>query len=237
MNIALDHSYFGLGAYSLAEAARLLKLPKASVRRWLTGYRYHSKYGPNSLLDKTQPSLWRLQYPKIDDHVFLGFKDLIELKIVREFLAQGISIQTVRRCLEEARSLINDTHPFTTRQFQSDGVTIFLRQIAENGTEQTLDLKKRQFVIHKVMEQSFKDLDIADELVASWRPYKGKQSILIDPTRSFGQPISSEFGVPTITLAQAAKAESSLHAVAKLYEVSLGVVRDSVNFEKSLVST
>ena len=237
MNIALDHNYFGLGAYSLAEAARLLKLPTANVRRWLTGYRYQSKSGLNSLADKTQPSLWRLQYPKMDDHVVLGFKDLIELKIVSEFLAQGISIQTVRCCLEEARNLINDSHPFTTRQFQSDGVTIFLQHIAENGTERTLDLKRRQFVIHKVMEQSFRDLDIANELVASWRPYNGKKTILIDPMRSFGQPISSEYGVPTITLAQAAKAESSLKAVARLYEVSLGVVRDAVAFEKSLVST
>lgn len=236
MNIALDHRYFGLGAYSLPEAARLLKLPKENVRRWLSGYQYSAKSDFVAKSTKSQPSLWRLQYPKIEDQLVLGFKDLIELKIVAEFLKQGISIQTVRKCLQEAKSLIEDSHPFTTRQFLSDGVTIFLQQTNNDGMEQTLDLKKRQFVIRKVMEQSFKDLDIADNIVSSWRPYNGKKSIVVDPNRSFGQPVASDYGVPTVTLAQAVQAEGSVRAAANLYEVPMNVVRDAVAFEKSLAS-
>jgi uncharacterized protein (DUF433 family)/transposase len=234
MNIAIDHNHFGLGAYSLPEAARLLRLSRANVRRWLSGYQYSAKSDTTKKPIKSQPSLWKLQYPKIEDHYILGFKDLIELKIVAEFVKQGVSVQTVRKCLNEAKLIIDNSHPFTTRQFRSDGVTIFLQQTNDDGAERTLDLKKRQFVIRKVMEQSFKDLDIEDNIVSRWRPYLGKKSIVIDPKRSFGQPVASEFGVPTVTLAQAVHAEGSVRAVANLYEVPANIVRDAVAYEKSL---
>jgi len=70
--------------------------------------------------------------------------------------------------------------------------------------------------------------------VARWRPFRGKKSIVIDPSRAFGQPIASQFGVPTIALAEAVEAEGSVEDVARIFEVPVGVVRDAVTFEASL---
>jgi len=231
MNIATDHTQFGLGSYSIAEAARLLRLPTDKIRRWVNGYKYTTSV---KMADHFQSPLWTTQHPKIGGEFYLGFKDLIELKIVKAFLNQGVSLQTVRKCLEEARKITDDSHPFTTTRFKSDGETIFLDQIDFLGDEKTLDLKRRQFVIRKVMEQSFKDLDLEDRTVASWRPYNGKKSIIIDPMRSFGQPIANDFGIPTIVLKQALEAEGSIQSVARLYEMPITVVRDSIAFEVSL---
>jgi uncharacterized protein (DUF433 family) len=99
-----------------------------------------------------------------------------------------------------------------------------------------LDLKKRQFEMKQVIERSFKDLDIENDAVARWRPYRNKASIVIDPTRAFGQPIAMRFGVPTIVLADAVKAEGSVARAAWAYEVPAAVVRDAVNFEASLLA-
>ena len=236
MNAIVDHSYFGIGAYSVPEASRLLGLSVGNVRRWLAGYKYSNRDGKIASIKKDQPPLWRLQHPKYDDRIMLGFKDLIELKIVNQFLKKDISLQTIRRSLEVARSIIDDSHPFTTRRFKTDGVSIFLQQIDEDGNQQTLDLRKRQYIIREVMEQSFVDLDLTNDLVSSWRPHKGKPSIVIDPARSFGQPIARDCGIPTVTLAQAAKVEKSMQAVVRLYEVPLGVVKDAVEFERKLAA-
>lgn len=103
-----------------------------------------------------------------------------------------------------------------------------------SGDSELLDLKKRQYVIKRVIEQSFKDLDIEDNAVARWRPYRGKESIVVDPKRAFGQPIAAQFGVPTVALAEAVEAEGSVERVARIFEVPAAVVRDALHFEETL---
>jgi uncharacterized protein (DUF433 family) len=95
-------------------------------------------------------------------------------------------------------------------------------------------VKKRQYVFKRAIEQTFKDLDIERDVVARWRPFQGKQSVVIDPGRAFGQPIMMEFGIPTSALADALEAEGSLERVAALYEVPAIAVRDAVKFEDYL---
>ncbi|MES0174250.1 hypothetical protein [Mesorhizobium sp. M0006] len=90
--------------------------------------------------------------------------------------------------------------------------------------------------LHSCIERTFKDLDIEDDAVARWRPFNGKQSIVIDPHRSFGQPIASKYGVPTVALAQAVEAEGFVEKVAPLFDVSATAVRDAMKFEESLQS-
>jgi uncharacterized protein (DUF433 family) len=80
------------------------------------------------------------------------------------------------------------------------------------------------------------NLDLEGDIVARWRPYKGKRSIVVDPARSFGQPVATDSGVPTVALADAFHAEGSAAVVAALYEVDESVVRDAVRFHEGLVA-
>ncbi|MGE0008612.1 MAG: hypothetical protein AB7S92_23915 [Parvibaculaceae bacterium] len=180
--------------------------------------------------------LWQPQLPKVDGHMELGFRDLIELRFVQAFIEAGLNLFTIRNCLSYARQLVDDSHPFSTRRFQTDGKTIFLDSAEKADDTELLDLRKRQYVIKRVIERSFKDLDIDNDTVSRWRPFKGKSSIVIDPERAFGQPVAARYGVPTIVLSQAVVAEGSVSAVARLYEVSTAVVRDAVAYEKSLLA-
>ncbi|MER9535232.1 hypothetical protein [Mesorhizobium sp. M0586] len=180
--------------------------------------------------------LWSSQWPIIDNHLEIGFHDLIELRFVKAFTGAGVGLLAVRNCIEYARECVNDERPFSTRRFQTDGRTIFLEGIERSGETKLLDLKRRQYVFRQVIERTFKDLDIEDDAVARWRPFNGKQSIVIDPHRSFGQPIASKYGVPTVALAQAVEAEGSVEKVARLFDVSATAVRDAMKFEESLQS-
>lgn len=178
--------------------------------------------------------LWTPQHKSDDDNLELGFRDLIELRFVKAFVDAGVGLLAIRNCLDYARECVRDEHPFSTRRFQTDGRTIFLESIERAEESKLLDLKERQYVFKQVIERTFKDLDIEDDTVARWRPFHGKKTIIIDPSRAFGQPIASEFGVPTTALADAVEAEGSVEYVAKLYEVSVNVVRDAVQFEAEL---
>jgi uncharacterized protein (DUF433 family) len=225
----IDTVPIGIGFYTVPEAARLLKIPALNIRRWLGGYTY-----PKGDETVAMPPLWRPQLPAYEQHMELGFRDLIELRVIKGFLDTGLSLITVRNCLEYARECANDERPFSTRRFRTDGRTIFLESLRRTGEEELLDLKNRQYVIKKVIDRTFKDLDLSDDIVTRWRPYRGKQSIIIDPQRAFGQPIAARYGVPTVTLADAAKAELSIGRVSYLYDVPVPVVTDAVNYEKFL---
>lgn len=198
-----------------------------------------------------QPPLWIPQLPINDNHIELGFRDLIELRFVAAFLDQGLKLPIIRSCLETARELVGDAHPFSTRRFKTDGQRIYLETLeridrddprlcialppdAVNDSQQ-LDLRSRQYVFAQLIARSFKDLDIDANSVVRWRPYKGRDTVVIDPQRAFGQPITPA-GVPTAAIAGAVEAEGSQKRVAFLFDIPLAVVRDAVKYEADLAA-
>lgn len=219
----------GIGYYTVPEAARLVRMPAASIRRWLGGYAFTSGGKPGRM-----PPLWSPELPPHEGRLELGFRDLIELRFIHAFTEEGVDLRIIRNCLEHARAAVQDPRPFSTRRFRTDGRTIFLDTLKATGEIELLDLKRGQFVIKTIIERTFRDLDLDDAVVARWRPFGGRDTIVIDPQRSFGQPIATESGVPTIALAEAVTAEGSVDRVARLYEVAPLVVRDAVRFEESL---
>jgi uncharacterized protein (DUF433 family)/DNA-binding transcriptional MerR regulator len=222
--------FVGVGLYTINEAAKLLRSSPRTIRRWVEGYDYCRGGEKTHSAPLWQPDL------SIDDDVELSFRDLIELRFISAFTELGLSIRTIRSCLDAARECIDSDRPFSSGKFKTDGRRIFLQGTDHLNDPVLIDLKRRQYVFSGVIDRTFKDLDLEDDIVTRWRPYRGKDSIVIDPTRSFGQPISSEFGVPTIVLAEAVQAEGSVTRVAALYEVDRTVVADAVRYHKELAA-
>ncbi|MEM5544938.1 hypothetical protein WNY61_19585 [Sulfitobacter sp. AS92] len=231
MNAVTPQTEFvGVGLYTISEAAKLLRSSPRTIRRWVEGYDYRRNGEKTHSASLWQPDL------SLEDSVELSFRDLIELRFIIAFTELGLSIQTIRSCLDAARKCIESDRPFSSGRFRTDGRRIFLQGADHLNDPVLIDLKRRQYVFNGVIERTFKDLDLEDDLVTRWRPYRGKESIVIDPTRSFGQPISSDFGVPTIVLAEAVQAEGSVARVAALYEVDRTVVVDAVRYHGELAA-
>ena len=218
---------YGIGAYSLAEAGSLLGVSPTTIRRWLFGYSY-DHHGPRT----EQQPLWRPQYGIDQDEPLLGFRDLIEARVVRGLRSLQIGLPTIRECLRRASELVQDDHPFSTRQFKTDGKRIFLEQMDDLGEGFLIDLKLRQHAFRRIVEPSFVDLDFDADAASRWWLLPKKKTIVLDPARSFGQPIVADGGVPTARLAQAVKAEGSVERVAQLFELKPAIVRDALAFER-----
>ena len=62
----------GVGYYTAAEAARLLKTTPRKISRWLGGYSY--KVGDGQIVETTP--LWSPQLPRVGDSLEIGFRDL-----------------------------------------------------------------------------------------------------------------------------------------------------------------
>ena len=233
MNASVNpREFVGKGIYSLSDAATLLMAPPRTIRRWMTGYSYQQRGQRRHV-----SPLWHPDMPQTDGDDELSFRDLIELRFVRAFTEMGLGLKAIRNCLDHARECIETDRPFSSGRFQTDGRTIFLESLDHSNDPKLLDLRSKQYVFRTVVQQTFRDLDLEDDLVTRWRPFHGKPSIVIDPLRSFGQPIAAKFGVPTAVLAEAVDAEGSVARAAALFEVDPQVVRDAVRFHKELAAS
>lgn len=225
---------FGVGIYSFADAARFIGAKPRELRRWAIGYTHKSRDGA----DVFSSPLWRTQLfgTNIDG---LGFKDLIELRFVHAFRSEGVPIQLIRRTLEVARERLSAPYPFTCKKFRTDGRRIFLEVIEETGDESLIDVERQQNVIQKVIGPSLREgveLDIGGE-ATRWFPLKNSHAIVFDPKRKFGQPILTDFDVPTVAIADAVKAESGdAKRVAKFFDLPLAAVRKAVEFESKAIA-
>lgn len=201
----------------------MIAMHPRNLHRWVAGYQHHGK---------REAPLWLPQHMIEDDEpIVIGFRDLIEARIVNSLRGMKIGLPTIRKCIARARDLLGDERPFSTRQFKTDGKSIFLEIMRDVGEPEMIDLKSLQGVFSRVVAPSLTGLDFDDEGASRWWLLEGKRTIVADPERSFGQPIVAEAGVTTSRLAQAVKAEGSVEAAAKLFELRPRLVRDALEYE------
>lgn len=229
-----SETFLGIGLYTVTEASRLTGVSPSRIRRWVAGYDYTYR-------GKTRhsESVWSPQVPEVDGRVGLGFLDLIEVQFICALRDRGASWKTIRQAAESARKEFKSAHPFATRRFliRTDGKKFFGHVIAGRRGRKLMDLATREFVMENLVSQSFvKSLDFDHGQVARWWPMGRDRLVVIDPKRSFGQPIVMEKGVPTLVLADAYKAENSIKSVALWYNLSENSVKDAVEYEQQLAA-
>jgi len=131
----------GVGLYTPAEAGRLLKVSPLKISRWLRGHR---------IGDRNYAPLWTSEVDLGDGHVYLGFRDLMEVRVADAFIREiGVSPQRVRAAIQLASTIIGSDHPLSMDRFRTDGREIFLR-VGRNrrtwpGAAALLNLFRRQY--------------------------------------------------------------------------------------------
>ena len=163
----------------------------------------------------------------------------MELRFVHTFRTAGVSLPIIRDTLRAAREAFHTRYPFTCERFMTDGKRIFTEVVEQSGDTSLIDLPKRQNVIAKVIRPSLREGIEVDARggAARWFPIKKSKVVVLDPERSFGEPILSEYGIPTIALREAVFAEDGdLRRVARIYEIPLAAVRKAVEFETRTAS-
>ena len=176
--------------YPAAEVGRLVDLNPTRVRRWLRGYDY--TYG--AVRHHQAPVIHR---QGTAGTTYASFLDLIDLLFVRQFLEHGVSLQRVRRALDEATQLLGTTH-FARRSFFTDGRNIFL-EMKGRGEAILQLLSGGQWVIAPIIVQLAKqiDFDSPTGLARRWYPLGPNGLVVLDPLVSFGRPTIVGRGVAT----------------------------------------
>ncbi|MET0437453.1 MAG: hypothetical protein ABW043_08165, partial [Devosia sp.] len=114
----------GTGIYTVADASNLSGVPSSRITRWLLGRR--REYRGEIVHDD---ALWTSQLPLFEGGLYLGFRDLIELRMVDAFRRQKISLPYLRKVVQAAREITGDAHPFSTSMFKTDGRRLYFEVI------------------------------------------------------------------------------------------------------------
>jgi len=206
-------------------------VPARSIRRWLFGYKY--EYEGHTV---KQPAVVRADQIARQFKV-VTFQDLIELKFVHAFREHGVSWKTIRFSARKACEITGNDHPFASRQFVTDGRTIFAEIAKTSKNTELLDLMLDQMAMRVVFQPSLQaKLDLDELGVRRLWPLGKSRPVVIDPARQFGQPISRDEGVPTEVLAKASKVMDSVSSVARWYKVKPSAVRAAVEFEQRMAA-
>jgi uncharacterized protein (DUF433 family) len=239
----LKTMYNGTGIYTLPEAARLINVPARKIHRWLYGYHYSKKSG-EAVTQAFSSPLWLPQLSKDDyEAEVIGFNDLLEVRFVSAFVAHGLPLVVVRRCLETARAIFGVDYPMTSGSFKTDGKTIFAEAIEQSVKEGALlDLKSRQLAFRDVISPSlYAGIEYDGKRATKWYPQGRSQHVVLDPSRQFGSPIIDDAGIPTDVLFASFLAEgASAQAVvqtSRVYDVPSRLVKAAIRFEQSLKRT
>jgi hypothetical protein len=214
----------GVGLYSLADAARLVRAHPDTVRRWLS----------------EDDGLVQRRFAP-DKHL-LTFVELVEIYFINMFRAEGVPLQVIRKVSAAASKKLGSAYPFTVRRFDTDGKTIFATLLRDATNETVVeDLRHGQYVFDQIMRPFFHKLEYRgmDETVVRFWPLGKRGRIVLDPLRKFGKPIDSPTGVATSAIYDAVRAGKDGQTpaeVARWLGIPIAAVNAAVKFERSLAA-
>ena len=228
----------GLGIYLVPEAARLLGIPVATLRRWIAGYEYWLHRDDATLKRKLGP-LIRSELPKINDTRALSFLELMELRVIRALIEdRGMSLQYVRQAHRVASELSQTSHPFASERIYALGKRVWAHSRAHGHAENFVELSdggKHQPAIGQLLKPFLKeiDFDASTSLAVRFWPRGRGFPVVLDPAIAFGAPVVA--GTATRTEVVAALANRlGADAAAAAYEIKLEKIEAAVQFEDGL---
>jgi uncharacterized protein (DUF433 family) len=225
-----EYHLIGAGIYTIPEVSRLTRVPISNIRRWTRGYSYRRAGKRREL-----PPVVKLQIHPIEGVPALSFRDLQEVRFLHAFREHGVSWHTLRLASERAKAIIGDDHPLSTGRFKSFGNAILTEVATKAKDRSLLDVVRNQLTFRKIVSPYLKGLEFADDEPVRWFPVDNRL-VVLDPSRRFGQPITTREGVPTAVLAKAFRVEKSYKRVAAWYEISVRSIRAAVEYENRLAA-
>jgi uncharacterized protein (DUF433 family) len=216
-------------AYTLAEAARYVKVASATLRSWVVGRPYPKADG----IGHFRP----LIHPPSREPVQLSFWNLIEAHVLRSLRTEhGVSLNDVRKAIVYAEKSLKIESLLRSKQLRTQAGDLLLERYGE-----LIELSpSRQLAMRRLFQDHLARVEW-DEWQFPVRLYPfvlgyGSPSckpIAIDPSVAFGRPVVSRLGIGTETIAERIDAGEDVAEVAADYGLTEAEVEQAVLYERA----
>lgn len=217
--------------FTTADAARIVRVPAASARRWLAGYTYSYKSEK-----RTRPARLGSQVETAEGVLLMSFLDLIEVQMAVNLRKHSIGWRKIESTAAVLRDAWASSNPFALKRFRTDSRGVFAEIGKETGDHHLLEIGTNQFVFDALIEQSLLDVLDFREDGTPWRlwPVGRDSQILVDPARAFGRPIVDCHGVPVSTLVAAFAAnDNDVGRVSRWFDLPVEAVEAALRYDAS----
>jgi len=210
----------GLGIYTPAEIAQILRLPYYKVNRWI------DKYWDGELGQEFEKSYsWKTENSKA-----VSFHTLVEFYVMMQFADAGVKTRKVLEAHKELSQNFNTSFPFALKEVL-DGINTDGKRIFFSLNDNTLTLDGTKQLNLGFIKVFFKKLDFdANNLASKLWPLGKEKSILIDPSRKFGHPVMEMKNIYPETIYGHFKAGDPIEYISYVYELTEKEVRDAIEF-------
>jgi uncharacterized protein (DUF433 family) len=204
-------------SYGVQEAAHYLRIPRTTIRDWISGRHCPGKAGmrfsrPIILLPDRETRL-------------LSFLNLVEIHVLDAIRRKhNIPLEKVRLAVNYLAKQFPSPHPLADQEFATDGVNLFINQFSQLiNISQEGQLAMQEILqahLHRIVRDP-RGLPI--RLYPFTRKRDSAQlveeprAVVIDPHVSFGRPVLVGTGIPTSVIAERYKAGESMDDLADDY--------------------
>lgn len=216
-------------AYTLAEAARYLKVAPATLRSWVVGRAYPKGEGVAHSHPLIGPAT---KHPPI-----LSFWNLIEAHVLRSLrIDHGVSMDALRKALHYAERALNIDRLLLSPELRTDAGRLLLERYG-----QLIDLSTSgQMALRHTFHEHLARVE--------WDPWKfpvrlypfpsssiatDSRPIAIDAKISFGRPIIVSRGISTGAIAERIDAGETAAELAADYDLTEGDIEEAVVYERA----
>ena len=226
---------FNRPLYTMAEAARYLRVPESTYNTWVRGYVRRPPHRPEVHGD---PVITSIDGPPGQPIIpFVGLTESMVVAAIRRGTNYRIQLDEIRQAVRRLESELGIRHVLASQHLYTDGARIlydYAHSDVTNGNAGPLSgltqVVDGQRVFDKAVEDylvriKFGGDEWATELVL---PYTQRPILSVRPERAGGHPVFINGSAPLDAVVSRIRAGDSVEAVARDFEVPLEDVRDAV---------
>ncbi len=216
-------------AYTLAEAARYLRLPAATLRSWVLGRQYPTAKGSGQFPPLIRPASRR---PPL-----LSFANLIEAHVLRALRTEhGVPVKALRGALAYAEKSLGIPRLLLRPELRAEAGRLFLDRYGE-----LIELSASgQLAMRRLFEEHLQRVEWdASKFPVRLYPFLSAvapseaRPIVIDPRIAFGRPVVVRKAIATSTIAERIDAGETVAALAADYDLGPSEIEQAILYERA----
>lgn len=232
MSVVDSDLRFDVPLYSVAEAARFLGVANTTFSSWARGYVRRSPDRP----PVSNPPV--LSTPTSADGASVPFITLAEGMVLAAIRKTGVPMQRIRPALLALQDHLGIEHALASQRLYSDGADVlfdFAQQSNEAAEATTaardlVVLRNGQRVFTETVSDYLQRIDYGDDGYARLLHLPGYQhrQVVVDPERSFGQPVFVSGGAKVSDVIDRFQAGESLPDLSEDFGVPIDDLEDAL---------
>ena len=193
---------FSTPLYTVAEASHFLGVPGSTFRSWAKGYIRRSD-GRADVRGEPIVTVVPGQRFRSASVPFVGLAEGLVLAGIRR---AGVPLQRIRPAVQALKDQLGIAHVLASESLYTDGAEVlydFAERSHDPSAEDVRELvvaRHGQYVFNEVVDQYLRRIEFADDGYAQMIRLPGYQAatVVVDPTRGFGQPIFGRGGARVV---------------------------------------